>query len=234
MDYKNKYLKYKQKYLALKEQSGFAQGGSIKQKYLALKDASAQGDSIKQKYLALKEQSGFAQGNRNLKINQIGGVKITSYPVPAVLQALNSWLFMPLIYQSLTDISIVYSNSAAGVPFPMETRFLNARFEYNQIFQPNYNASYDEFNAAIRARLAGFGITRRAQLIPPFAAPAVNPRFYEDLLARGIQCHISKAAQEEILFSELGGVAPTLFYTFLEQSVRENHPGNDIIYNTNP
>jgi len=208
MDYKNKYLKYKQKYLALKD--ALAQGGSIKQ-----------GGSINQKYLALK-------------INQIGGAEIKRYPVPAALQPLNSWLFMPLIYQSLTDISIVYGNPAAGVPFPMETRFLNARFAYNGIFQPNYNASYAEFNAAILARLAGFGITRRAQLIPPFAAPPVDPRFHEDLLARAIQCHISQAAQEEILFSELGGVAPTLFYTFLEQSVRENHPGNDIIFNTNP
>jgi hypothetical protein len=37
MDYKNKYQKYKQKYLALKEQSSFAQDDSIKQKNLELK-----------------------------------------------------------------------------------------------------------------------------------------------------------------------------------------------------
>jgi len=37
MSFEQKYLKYKQKYLALKEQSSFAQGSSLKQKYLALK-----------------------------------------------------------------------------------------------------------------------------------------------------------------------------------------------------
>ena len=37
MDYKLKYLKYKQKYLALKEQDIFAQGDSFKDKYFKLK-----------------------------------------------------------------------------------------------------------------------------------------------------------------------------------------------------
>ena len=41
MDYKQKYLKYKTKYIALKEQSSFAQGSSLKQKYLALKEQSS-------------------------------------------------------------------------------------------------------------------------------------------------------------------------------------------------
>jgi hypothetical protein len=37
MSYEQKYLKYKQKYIALKEQSSFVQGDSLKQKYLQLK-----------------------------------------------------------------------------------------------------------------------------------------------------------------------------------------------------
>jgi hypothetical protein len=37
MDYKNKYLKYKQKYIDLKNQSNFVQSDSYKQKYIALK-----------------------------------------------------------------------------------------------------------------------------------------------------------------------------------------------------
>ena len=41
MDYKNKYLKYKQKYIALKAQSVFVQGGSFKQKYIDLKNQTA-------------------------------------------------------------------------------------------------------------------------------------------------------------------------------------------------
>ena len=41
MDYKNKYLKYKQKYIALKAQSNFVQSDSFKQKYLQLKNQSA-------------------------------------------------------------------------------------------------------------------------------------------------------------------------------------------------
>jgi hypothetical protein len=41
MDYKNKYLKYKQKYIALKAQSNFVQSDSFKQKYIDLKNQSA-------------------------------------------------------------------------------------------------------------------------------------------------------------------------------------------------
>ena len=40
MDYKNKYLKYKQKYIALKAQSNFVQSDSFKQKYIDLKNQS--------------------------------------------------------------------------------------------------------------------------------------------------------------------------------------------------
>ena len=56
MNYKNKYLKYKQKYLNLKDSNGFVQSDMIKQKYLALKeqDCFVQSGMIKQKYLALK------------------------------------------------------------------------------------------------------------------------------------------------------------------------------------
>ena len=55
MEYYNKYLKYKQKYLSLKKDIN-VQGGSIKQKYLSLKkDINVQGGSIKQKYLSLKK-----------------------------------------------------------------------------------------------------------------------------------------------------------------------------------
>jgi len=57
VDYYSKYLKYKQKYIELKAQSNFAQGGSLKQKYIELKAQSnfAQGNSfsisLKQKYI---------------------------------------------------------------------------------------------------------------------------------------------------------------------------------------
>jgi hypothetical protein len=57
----NKYIKYKQKYIALKAQSIFAQS-----------------DSFKQKYIALKAQSIFAQSN-SLDINQLGGNNKTYY-----------------------------------------------------------------------------------------------------------------------------------------------------------
>jgi len=62
MDYKQKYLKYKNKYLALK-QDIYTQGLS---------------KSIKNKYLALKEQSSFAQvgGYRKEIINSSNGTKI--------------------------------------------------------------------------------------------------------------------------------------------------------------
>ena len=76
-EYYNKYIKYKQKYIALKAQSNFAQGDSFKQKYIALKAQSnfAQGDSFKQKYIALKAQSEINQIN----INQYGGKNKTYY-----------------------------------------------------------------------------------------------------------------------------------------------------------
>jgi len=56
MDYKNKYLKYKGKYLALKELDIFTQSKGIKDKYLALKelDIYTQSKGIKGKYLSLK------------------------------------------------------------------------------------------------------------------------------------------------------------------------------------
>ena len=231
MDYKNKYLKYKQKYLALKD--ALAQGGSIKQKYLALKEQSsfAQGGSLKQKYLALKD--GLAQGGRNFKINQNGGAQIKVENVPNPLPHTQSWLFMALIYQNLQDINMVYA-------FPMDIRFSDAIFNYNQA-RPYIGApvlpfaTYAAFNALVVARLATFQITRRAQLIPPFDVPAVAPRFHEDS-----PCHISQASQEEILYATnlagalLGGVAPHEFYGFLAEQLRTQHAGLAITYNTNP
>ena len=70
MDYYDKYLKYKQKYLALKEQDAFVQSNRVKQKYLALKeqDAFVQSDRIKLKYIALKEQDAFVQSENNTSI----------------------------------------------------------------------------------------------------------------------------------------------------------------------
>jgi hypothetical protein len=61
INYKEKYFKYKNKYLSLKRDI-YTQGDSIKNKYLSLakreRDIYTQGDSIKQKYVALKEQLG--------------------------------------------------------------------------------------------------------------------------------------------------------------------------------
>ena len=58
MEYKEKYLKYKKKYLDLK-QDIFTQSGGIKGKYLALKqDIFTQSGGIKEKYLALKQIGG--------------------------------------------------------------------------------------------------------------------------------------------------------------------------------
>jgi len=73
MDYNKKYKKYKQKYLALKEQYIFVQSDRIKGKYLALKEQYifVQSDRIKGKYLAMKKQFNFTQGNHTLDENQI-------------------------------------------------------------------------------------------------------------------------------------------------------------------
>jgi hypothetical protein len=64
MDYKRKYLKYKQKYFDLKEQNDFVQGDSIKQKYFDLKEQNdfVQGYSIKQKYISLKGGDEIEEG----------------------------------------------------------------------------------------------------------------------------------------------------------------------------
>jgi len=58
--YYNKYIKYKQKYLNLKDSNGFVQSDSLKQKYLSLKDGFVQSDSLVLPY-----------------INQYGGAKKT-------------------------------------------------------------------------------------------------------------------------------------------------------------
>jgi len=97
----NKYIKYKQKYIALKAQSIFAQSDSFKQKYIALKAQSifAQSDSFKQKYIQLKTENSFAQSDsfkqkyielkekvgynqldiNDLDVNQLGGKSKTYY-----------------------------------------------------------------------------------------------------------------------------------------------------------
>jgi len=69
MDYYDKYIKYKQKYLSLKD--AFVQSDRIKEKYLSLKDIFTQSDRNKQKYLDLKDPNGFVQSDN--KINLIGG-----------------------------------------------------------------------------------------------------------------------------------------------------------------
>ena len=50
--YEQKYLKYKKKYIDLKNQLSFAQGDNFKQKYIDLKNQFSfeQGDNFKQKY----------------------------------------------------------------------------------------------------------------------------------------------------------------------------------------
>jgi len=67
MDYYNKYLKYKEKYLSLKDI--LTQSDRIKEKYISLKDILTQSDRIKEKYLSLKDI--LTQSDN--KIDLIGG-----------------------------------------------------------------------------------------------------------------------------------------------------------------
>jgi hypothetical protein len=81
INYKEKYLKYKNKYLSLKRDI-YTQGDSFKQKYIQLKTeyAFVPGDSFKNKYLSLakREKDIYTQGDnikqKYLKLNpQLGG-----------------------------------------------------------------------------------------------------------------------------------------------------------------
>ena len=75
--YYYKYIKYKQKYLNLKDSNGFVQADMIKQNHLSLQDGFVQADRLKQKYLALKDSNGFVQSDTF--VNQQGGSKKTYY-----------------------------------------------------------------------------------------------------------------------------------------------------------
>jgi len=82
MDYKNKYLKYKQKYLALKEQDSFVQSDKIKEKYLALKDnldlKNQIGGAFELGNLVVGMRSSFIEDHdigiiKKIKINEYSG-----------------------------------------------------------------------------------------------------------------------------------------------------------------